>query len=62
MLCFSKQDLTCWGLRGSDRIDVVSICDGEERLPPTFRLVEYDIARDSVPGPFPELDVLVPLG
>jgi len=55
-------DLRALGLADGDLVDVVSEWPGDEdRRAPSFRVVEYPIARRTAAAYFPEANVLVPV-
>lgn len=58
----SAQDLEDLGLADGDVVDIVSEWPGDDdRRAPSFRVVEYPIARRTAAAYFPEANVLVPV-
>ena len=57
------RDLEALGLADGDVVDIVSEWPGDaDRRAPSFRVVEYPIARRTAAAYFPEANVLVPVG
>jgi molybdopterin-dependent oxidoreductase alpha subunit len=57
----NSDDLAREGLAADARVDLVSECDGVERVVRGFRVVPYDIPRGCAATYFPETNALVPV-
>jgi molybdopterin-dependent oxidoreductase alpha subunit len=57
----NAQDLNRRGLRDGQWVDLVSLCDGQERRAKRFKIVAYPIPPGCAAAYFPETNVLVPV-
>jgi molybdopterin-dependent oxidoreductase alpha subunit len=60
VILMHADDMAARGIRPGQEVDIVShYGDGQARMAPRFKAVEYDLPRGSCAGYFPELNVLV---
>lgn len=61
VVMLNEDDIADAGLEPGERVDLISLYDGVERVAPDFRIVPYDLPRQTAGTYFPEANVLVPV-
>ncbi|MBL3658116.1 FdhF/YdeP family oxidoreductase [Fulvivirga sediminis] len=60
IVLMNEKDMSKAGLKPEQKVDLVSVYDGEERVARSFLAIPYDIPTQCVATYFPEANVLVP--
>jgi molybdopterin-dependent oxidoreductase alpha subunit len=61
VVMLNERDMVEMGLEEGQKVDLVGVHGGRERVAPGFRVVAYDLPRRSAGTYFPEANVLVPV-